>query len=62
MSCPVAPSSLELEHDLTRGVALHAFIGERRAERVNDFETPSGIKLECNCQSLWWMRAPFSAG
>ena len=49
------------------GVALGLVIDQlgsylALAERVNDFETPSGIKLECNCQSLWWMRAPFSAG
>ena len=31
----VAPSRLELEHDLAGGVALNAFIGKRRASDIS---------------------------
>ena len=34
MRAAVAPRSLQLEHDLSCAVALHAFVGQRRAGDV----------------------------
>ena len=47
----------------TEAAALHLLDGYLAdPERVNDFETPRCVKLQCKHESLWWVRVPFSAG